>query len=41
MISFTRYVNERTDIVLEEWMQELLSEEDYNAFKTAGAPIEK
>jgi hypothetical protein len=35
VISFTRYVNERTDIGLEEWMQTHLSEEDYNAFKKA------
>lgn len=37
-LSFTRYVNERTDIGLEEWMKEHLSEEDYNAFKTTGSP---
>ena len=35
VISFTHYVNERTDIGLEEWMQTHLSEEDYNAFKKA------
>lgn len=30
---FTRYVNERTDIGLDEWMKEHLSEEDYNYYK--------
>ena len=33
MLSFTRYVNERTDIGLDEWMQDHLSEEDYNYYK--------
>jgi hypothetical protein len=33
ILPFTRYVNERQDIGLEEWMKEHLSEEDYRAYK--------
>lgn len=33
MLSFTRYVNERTDIGLDEWMKEHLSEKDYISYK--------
>lgn len=32
-LSFTRYVNERKDIGLDEWMKEHLSEEDYKFTK--------
>lgn len=35
-LSFSRYVNERTDIGLDEWMQRHLSDEDYNASKNPG-----
>ena len=30
ILSFTRYVNERRDIGLDEWLKNNLSEEDYN-----------
>jgi hypothetical protein len=33
MLPFTRYVNERKDIGMDEWMKEHLSEEDYKAYK--------
>lgn len=35
IISFTRYVNERQDVGMDEWMKSHLSEEDYNAYKTS------
>jgi len=33
VLSFTRYVNERNDIGMDEWMREHLTEEDYRAYK--------
>lgn len=33
IMSFTRYVNERTDIGLDEWLKEHLSEDDYNYYR--------
>lgn len=39
--SFTRYVNERQDIGLDDWMKEHLSEEDYKYHLEAGKEIEK
>ena len=39
-LSFTRYVNERTDIGMDEWMKAHLSEEDYNAFNTTGSSVD-
>jgi hypothetical protein len=33
MFPFTRYVNERTDIGMDEWMKQHLSEEDYIFYK--------
>lgn len=38
MFPFLRYVNEREDIGLTEWMKEHLSEEDFNYFKTSELP---
>ena len=35
MLPFTRYVNERSDIGMDEWMKEHLSEEDYTYYKKA------
>ena len=32
MFPFTRYVNERADIGMRDWMKEHLSEEDYNYY---------
>lgn len=37
ILSFTRYVNERRDIGMDEWMKEHLSQEDYTGFKNPGA----
>jgi len=37
MLPFTRYVNERNDIGMDQWMKEHLSEEDYKTFKTGAA----
>jgi len=34
MIPFTRYVNEREDFGMDEWMKSNLSEEDYIFYKT-------
>jgi len=36
MLPFTRYVNERNDIGMEEFMKEHLSEEDFNYYKEMG-----
>ena len=33
-LPFTRYVNEREDIGIDEWMKEHLSNEDYQAYKS-------
>jgi len=33
MLPFTRYVNERDDIGMDEWMRNHLSEEDYKFYK--------
>ena len=33
MVPFTRYVNERTDIGMDEWMKDHLSSEDYKNYK--------
>lgn len=33
ILSFTRYVNERRDIGMDEWMRGNLSDEDYHAWK--------
>jgi hypothetical protein len=33
-LPFTRYVNERNDIGMKEWMKENLSEEDYNFYSS-------
>jgi hypothetical protein len=42
MIPFTRYVNERNDIGMRDWMQEHLSPGDFNYWqelsKKAGSP---
>ncbi|MBP1615427.1 MAG: hypothetical protein H6Q13_2875 [Bacteroidetes bacterium] len=35
MLPFTRYVNERNDIGMDEWMKEHLSEEDYSTYRKA------
>jgi len=32
-LPFTRYVNERRDIGMDEWMKQRLSEEDYKTYK--------
>jgi len=32
-LPFTRYVNERRDIGMDEWMKQHLSEEDYKTYK--------
>lgn len=37
ILSFTRYVNERRDIGMDEWMKEHISKEDYAAFKNSSA----
>ena len=37
MLSFTRYVNERNDIGMDEWMKEHLSDEDLNEESTTSA----
>ena len=37
MLSFTRYVNERTDVGFDDWMRENLSEDDYAYFKAIGS----
>jgi len=34
ILSFTRYVNERNDIGMDEWMKENLSEDDYKQYKS-------
>jgi hypothetical protein len=34
MLPFTRYVNERDDIGMDEWMQSNLSESDYKFYKS-------
>ena len=36
MLSFNRYVNERRDIGMDEWMREHLSKEDYQFYKSGG-----
>lgn len=36
MLPFTRYVNERTDIGMDEWMKMHLSNEDYAAWRDMG-----
>lgn len=33
VLSFTRYVNERSDIGMDDWMKKYLSEDDFNAWK--------
>lgn len=33
MFTFTRYVNERTDIGMDEWMKEHLSDDDFKYFQ--------
>ncbi len=35
-IPFTRYVNERTDIGMDEWLKQHLSQEDYKAWSEQG-----
>lgn len=35
-LPFTRYVNERTDIGMDEWMKEHLSDDDYSYYKKNG-----
>lgn len=35
-LPFTRYVNERTDIGMDEWMKERLSKDDYSYYKEMG-----
>lgn len=35
MLPFTRYVNEREDIGMDEWMKEHLSTEDYEFYKSS------
>lgn len=34
MLPFTRYVNERRDIGMDDWMKEHLSEEDYSVYNS-------
>jgi hypothetical protein len=36
ILPFTRYVNERNDVGMDEWMKENLSDEDYKAYKAQG-----
>jgi len=36
MLPFTRYVNERNDIGMDEWMREHLTAGDYEFYKTNG-----
>jgi hypothetical protein len=33
VLPFTRYVNERSDIGMDDWMKEHLSEDDYKMYK--------
>lgn len=40
-LSFTRFVNERTDISMEEWLKDHLSGADYEYYKTADLIPEK
>ena len=35
VLPFSRYVNERKDIGMDEWMKQHLSEEDYNTYKSS------
>ena len=37
VLSFTRYVNERRDIGMDEWMRGNLSDEDYHAWNNQSA----
>ena len=41
MLPFTRYVNERQDIGMDEWMKEHLTEDDYKYYKEQGAKLQK
>lgn len=40
MIPFTRYVNERSDIGMDEWMKNHLSDDDYNFWLDTGKKTE-
>jgi len=41
ILSFTRYVNEKNDIGMREWMRQNLSEEDYKAYRETAIKLGK
>ena len=38
MLPFTRFVNERKDYGLDDWLKQHLSEDDYNSYKSSSIP---